>query len=389
MTFPLYAVCANICFITCLSQSSVGCTPSNVPSLTAKQTFELLPSLSKRQSGLSYCPQWSQDFMVGIFHASLHLGMFLVTLQQISLYDPGCFLWSSWHLQYWHVPSCVSSVSPLPTVLLGVTGTGANCHCEPLCATCAMSVSQGALGQVNQAGIRPALQPPGDCPGTAKYIFPSTWLHHTSSEIPSCPLCSGWMTFSPFPSGLVLAGREERTALSHCPAACPDLPDKEQGAGKHQAGFLFRCSSWSRCHILDLSLERNIFEYCLQSNTWPCCSSLGALGNRHSCQYSFLFVLLVVKCEQTFGSVDVRGCIHVLCWSLYMQAQAAAIISSAWEEWQEEGWAAGCWHDLPSPVLKRGWGHSCPSQRTSHHQLICKEVNLKSTSLWVFAGFSF
>lgn len=36
-----------MCFITCLSQSSVGYTPGNVPSLIAKQTLELLLSLSK------------------------------------------------------------------------------------------------------------------------------------------------------------------------------------------------------------------------------------------------------------------------------------------------------------------------------------------------------
>lgn len=133
-----------------------------------------------------------------------------------------------------------------------------------------------------------------------------------------------------------LAGRSG-TALSHCPAACPDLPDKEQGAGKHQAGFLCQCSSWSPCPLLDLSLERNIFEYCLWDSTWPCFPSLGALGNRHSCQYSFLFVLLLIKCEQTFGSVDVHRYIHVLFSSLQRQAQAASIISSAWKEWQEEG----------------------------------------------------
>lgn len=128
MTFPLYAVCASICFITCLSQSNAGCTPSNVLSLTPKQTLELLPSLSKRQSGLFYCPQWSQDFMMRIFHTSLFtLGVFLVTLQQISLYDPGCFLWSSWHPQYWHIPSCISfsqyswgSLARWPIVILSL-----------------------------------------------------------------------------------------------------------------------------------------------------------------------------------------------------------------------------------------------------------------------------
>lgn len=104
-------------------------------------------------------------------------------------------------------------------------------------------------------------------PETAKYIFPSIWFHHTSREISSCPLCFGWMAFSSFPRGRqhspVSSGREEWHSPLLLPGSLPrSLPDKKQGAGKHQPDFLFQCPSWwCRYDVLDSSLKGIIFEY--------------------------------------------------------------------------------------------------------------------------------
>lgn len=148
-------------------------------------------------------------------------------------------------------------------------------------------------------------------------------------------------------------------------------PDKEQGPGKLQAGFLFRCPSWQcRCDVLDSSWKGIIFEcraYCLWNSTWLCFSSLGALGNRHFCQYSFLFIWFIIKCEQTFGFVDVRRYIHALCLYLHRHAQAAAIFSllpgSRACLGREAGGrqAAGRYRDLPSPASGKGLRRSLTS----------------------------
>lgn len=304
----------------------------------------------------------------------------------------------------WHIPGCANSITPPfprhswgftlargPSLALSLFGTRPRGSHVVLWGRRTRRCRY-RTGSVASWGL---------CPETAKYILPSIWLHCTSSEIPSCPLCWGWMTFSPFPRGRqhgpVPAGREERHSPRPLPGSLPrSPPDKEQGAGKHWFP-VFAARAWRRrCDVLDSSWKGIIFEYgvyCLWNSTWRCFSSLGALGNRHSCQYSFWFIWLVMKCEQTFGFGDVRGYRHVPCLCLRRQAQTVAgfrlPLGSREGSRREAGGRASSRATSPAPWLEGvREGGLRPSERTSHHQLICKKANLKRISLRVIGRFS-
>lgn len=116
--------------------------------------------------------------------------------------------------------------------------------------------------------VRPALQPPGDSTQKQLNIFFLVYDFTTPAVRYHLALCvwAGWHFPLSQAAGSTalsrLAGRSG-TALCCCPGSLTrSPPDKEQGAGKHQAGFQFQCPSWQCGYdVLDLSLKGIIFEY--------------------------------------------------------------------------------------------------------------------------------
>lgn len=128
-------------------------------------------------------------------------------------------------------------------------------------------------------------------------------IHRASSKIPSCPLCSGWVTFS-----------------SRLGSPAPFLLER--------AGSLLLFGARGRCHALEYRGKGLILEYLVYSHRTapgfaflPCECWVVVIFGR------YLFWPLVIKCDQTFVFMDVCESIHVLARTPpRMHARTAAIL---------------------------------------------------------------
>lgn len=292
---------------------------------------------------------WWRYFMPLLFTLDI-----VVTSQQISLYDPGCFLWSIWHLQYWHVPSCVKQcLPPFPQSSWGSLAQG------PI-VILSLFVPQPWMSHTALWGRWTRLISDQLCSllGTAQEQLNIFFLVHdftTAAVRYHLALCvrAGWhFLLSQWPCPGWQGGAAQPSVSARQLAQIYLIRGSELGNTRlgfcfgAQAGLsaMFWIRAWRGTFLSTYGIALGLAF--LPRERWV----TGIHVNTHFYLFCPLF-----KCEPTLGPVDVRGWVHVLCLSPHTHSQAAAvIISSAWEEWQEEGWAAGCWHDLPSPAFQKG-----------------------------------